>query len=87
MVITLQTRNTITIPLELRKALGLEPGDPIDARVEKGRLVLAPVSVVPRALCLSPSGEAKEAEAEADIEQGRISEFGSAEALIRDLEE
>lgn len=82
MIVTLQSRSTLTIPQELRKALRLEPGDPLEATVEAGRLVLTPVAVVPRTLRLTPSGEAKEAEAEADLRAGRISSFESAEDLL-----
>jgi bifunctional DNA-binding transcriptional regulator/antitoxin component of YhaV-PrlF toxin-antitoxin module len=84
-IITLQSRNTITIPRELRSALDLEPGMPLAARVEKGSLVLTPVAVVPRTVALSASGRAKEAEADEDIREGRVSEFESTEALLDEL--
>jgi len=32
----------VLIPRELREALGLRPGEPLDAEVEEGRLVLRP---------------------------------------------
>lgn len=32
----------VLIPQELREALGLRPGEPLDAEVEDGRLVLRP---------------------------------------------
>jgi AbrB family looped-hinge helix DNA binding protein len=85
MIITVQARNTITIPRELRQALELKPGSPMQARVEQGKLVLTPVAVVPRSLHLTASGEAKEAEADDDVRQGRISRFDSAERLLEDL--
>lgn len=85
MVVTLQTRNTITIPQELRRALKLEPGAPLDIRVEQGSLVLTPVAVVPRTLHLSSTGEAKEAEAEADVRAGRVSRYEDEHALLEDL--
>ncbi len=85
MIITLKARNTITIPLELRRSLQLKPGDPLEAHVEDGNLVLTPVAVVPRNLQLTESGEAKEAEADADLRNGRTARFESAEALLEDL--
>ncbi len=85
MIITLKARNTITIPLELRRSLHLRPGDPLDAHVEDGNLVLTPVAVVPRNLRLTKSGEAKEAEADADLQNGRMARFESADALLEDL--
>ena len=85
MIITVQARHTLTIPRSLRKTLRLEPGDPVEAKVEGGRLVLTPVAVVPRSLHLTPSGEAKEAEADADVRAGRVRSFDSAEELLDDL--
>ena len=87
MIVTLQSRNTITVPLEVRRALHLEPGDPLEAQVDKGRLVLTPVAVVPRSLRLSESGAAKEAEAEEDLREGRVEVFESAVAITDDLDD
>jgi bifunctional DNA-binding transcriptional regulator/antitoxin component of YhaV-PrlF toxin-antitoxin module len=85
MILTLQSRNTLTVPREIRQALALQPGDPLDAQIEQGRLVLTPVSVVPRSIRLSESGEAKERSADADIREGRVSTFASAEELLENL--
>jgi bifunctional DNA-binding transcriptional regulator/antitoxin component of YhaV-PrlF toxin-antitoxin module len=87
MILTMQSRSTITVPQELRELLGVGPGDPLEATVEKGRLIITPVAVVPRTLMLSKSGEKKEAEADRDIREGKVKSFGSAEELIRDLNE
>ena len=87
MIVTLQSRNTITVPLEVRRALHLEPGDPLEANVEGGRLVLTPVAVVPRSFQLAESGAAKEAEAEEDLRQGRVEVFETAASILDDLED
>lgn len=86
MIITVQARNNVTIPRLLRDQLKLEPGTPLEARVDKGSLVLTPVAVVPRVLRLSEKGEAKEREADEDIRQGRVTVFDSAEELLADLD-
>ena len=87
MIITVQSRSTLTIPQELRLALHLEPGDPLDAKIEGGRLVLTPVAVVPRSATLSPAGKLKEAEAEEDVRVGRVSTFADATELLAHLEQ
>ncbi len=87
MIVTLQSRNTITVPLEVRRALRLEPGDPLEANVEGGRLVLTPVAVVPRSLCLSEDGAAKESAAEEDLREGRVEVFETADAILGDLDD
>jgi len=82
MIVTLQARNVITIPRDLRNALRLQPGDSLEARVDRGRLVMVPISAVRQTLQLTESGRRKLAEAQADIDAGRISEFASASALL-----
>ena len=87
MILTMKSRSVITVPRELREGLGLEPGDPLDATVEHGRLVLTPVMMAPRTLALTESGRRKEAEADEDIKAGRVKSFDSVEDFIRDLNE
>lgn len=40
-------RGQITLPIEVRKALSLKPGDPLVVRVEEGKIVLEPAVVSP----------------------------------------
>ena len=40
-------RGQLTLPAEVRRALGLKPGDALVVRVEKGRVVLEPAVVLP----------------------------------------
>lgn len=40
-------RGQITLPIEVRKALSLKPGDPLVVRVEGGKIVLEPAVVSP----------------------------------------
>ena len=87
MILTMKARSVITVPRELREELGIEPGDPLDATVEHGRLVFTPVAMVPRTLTLTESGRRKEAEADEDIKAGRVKSFDSLEALMKDLNE
>ncbi|BAW02097.1 AbrB family transcriptional regulator [Thermus thermophilus] len=44
---SLSKRGQITLPAEVRQALGLKPGDPLVVRVEAGRVVLEPAVVLP----------------------------------------
>jgi AbrB family looped-hinge helix DNA binding protein len=38
----LSTKGQVVLPSRIRNKLGLRPGDPLDARVENGRIVLTP---------------------------------------------
>ena len=40
-------RGQLTLPAEVRRVLGLKPGDALVVRVEKGRVVLEPAVVLP----------------------------------------
>ncbi|AMA74840.1 hypothetical protein TthSNM11_01500 [Thermus thermophilus] len=44
---SLSKRGQITLPAEVRRALGLKPGDTLVVRVEAGRVVLEPAVVLP----------------------------------------
>lgn len=46
-VTQISKRGQITLPAEVRKMLGLEPGDTLVVRVEEGRIVLEPAVVLP----------------------------------------
>jgi antitoxin PrlF len=43
----LGSRGQVTLPADVRKAMGLRPGDTLVVRLEEGRLVLEPAVVVP----------------------------------------
>ncbi len=46
-LVQLGKRGQLTLPAEVRKALGLKPGDALVVRVEGGRVVLEPAAVLP----------------------------------------
>lgn len=46
-LVQLSSRGQITLPANVRKALGLRSGDAFRIRVEAGEVVLEPVEVVP----------------------------------------
>ena len=85
MIVMLSSRSTITLPANLREALGLEPGDPLQVELDDGRMVLTPVAIVPRRSVLSESGQRKERAADAQIGSGKVKTFTTAEDLIEDL--
>ena len=47
LIVQLNKRGQLTLPAEVRRALGLEPGDTLLLRVEKGKVVLEPAVVLP----------------------------------------
>ncbi|MDP2983834.1 MAG: AbrB/MazE/SpoVT family DNA-binding domain-containing protein [Candidatus Latescibacter sp.] len=87
MILTVQNRGTITISRELRKKIGIAPGDPLEASVEGGRLILTPVVVVPRTLILSESGKRLEEEVDQEIKDGKVRAFECLDDMEKYLEE
>jgi AbrB family looped-hinge helix DNA binding protein len=50
---TVGTKGQVVIPAEIRREIGLEPGQRVEVRVEEGRVVLRPI---PRDLITALSG-------------------------------
>ncbi|MBI3079907.1 MAG: AbrB/MazE/SpoVT family DNA-binding domain-containing protein [candidate division NC10 bacterium] len=46
--VILKGRGQITIPVKIRKTLGLDTGDLLEVEVSRGRIVLIPLQVVQR---------------------------------------
>ena len=46
--VVLKGRGQITIPIKIRKTLGLDTGDLLEIEVSRGRIVLIPLQVVQR---------------------------------------
>ncbi len=46
-LVQLSTRGQLTLPAEVRKALGLRAGDAFNVRIEDGEIVLGAVEVTP----------------------------------------
>ncbi len=48
MFITVSTKGQVVVPSRIRRKLGLQPGDSLEARVEGQHIVLTPRKVRPR---------------------------------------
>jgi AbrB family looped-hinge helix DNA binding protein len=48
----LSTKGQVVLPLPIRRKLGLRTGDPLDAKVEGGRIVLTPRTDRPRKISI-----------------------------------
>jgi len=66
--VNLSSRGQITVPAKVRKAAGVEPGDPLAISVEGGRIVITPAILLP---------------AESYTDE-RIAEFAEAAEMSRD---
>lgn len=87
-IATIRPKHQLTIPRAIRDKLHLAEGDQVIMREEAGRIVIEPAKVVPagQEYFSTPQWQAKEAEAEADVEAGRVSgPFADAELLLAHL--
>ena len=85
----ISSKRQIAIPQRVMTALNLKTGDEIDIRIENGTAYVVPVTTikVPReqAWFWTKEWQDREREADADITEGKIRDFDSIEALMKDL--
>lgn len=75
-IVTVKTKYQVVIPAKVRQEVGVEVGDILEAKVEKGKITLTPKTIVDRGIL----------EGLADVRQGRVSPaFSSAQEAIRYL--
>jgi len=74
-LVKIQRKGQVTIPTRLRAQLGLTDGDVVEARADKGRIVLTPKPVADREYTPDQRRiiDARLAKAEADVKAGRTS--------------
>jgi AbrB family looped-hinge helix DNA binding protein len=75
-IVTVKKKYQIVIPARLRREVGIDIGDLLEARVERGKIVYTPKSLIDRGI----------AESMADYKKGRsYGPFDSAEDMLRSL--
>lgn len=84
------TRNgQVTLPVSVRRKLGIEEGDIVEVMVEDDKAVLLPKKIVDKSQSYFWTKEWQEAEKEAseDIKDGRVKAFDNVDELMKDLGE
>ncbi|MDY7018686.1 MAG: AbrB/MazE/SpoVT family DNA-binding domain-containing protein [Chloroflexota bacterium] len=79
----------ITLPVSVRKELGVEEGDLVEIEVIDEKAVLMPKKLVDKnqAYFWTKRWQEGEREADEDIRAGRVRNFDSVEELVEDLEQ
>ena len=77
----------ITLPANIRKALGINEGDYLEAEVQDNKVVLIPQMVTAKfeSVELSRKGEEMLQESIEDVKQGKVKEFDNVDDLITSL--
>ena len=75
-IVTVKNKYQVVIPQRVRELVGVQVGDVLEARAEKGRIVFTPKSIVDRAI----------AEGLDDLKRGRVhGPFASANEMLAAL--
>jgi len=87
-VVQLDQAGRLILPVALRRAIRLEPGDYVELKVRDDSLVLTPKVLVDKsqAYFWTVAWQAGERQADADIAAGRVAAFDDVEDLIADLD-
>ena len=73
-LVTVKTKYQVTLPIAVRKAVGVEVGDMLEAKVEGKKITLTPKSLIDRELALALE----------DVKAGRLSPvFTNVDAGLR----
>ncbi len=77
----------ITLPATIRRALGIKPGDYLEAEIQGNKLMLTPQVFVEKSesVMLSQQGEQMLEEALDDIQAGRVKDADDVESMIAEL--
>jgi len=86
-LIKVKAKAQITLPAKVRRALGIEEGDYLEAKVEGNKVVLIPQTLITKfpPVALSEQGEKMLKEALEEVRAGKVKEHESAESLINEL--
>jgi AbrB family looped-hinge helix DNA binding protein len=84
----LRPRGQLTIPAEIRKAVNLEEGDPVEIEIVPDGILLKPRKVIDatQAWFWTPAWQAGEREASQELERAEGKTFDSAEAFLASLD-
>lgn len=82
-------KGQLTIPLEIRKALQLEEGDPVALEITDSGILLRPQKMIDadQAWFWSEAWQAGEREASADIESGRVEIHKTSDDFLSSLDD
>lgn len=86
-LVRIKDKAQITLPVEVRRQLGVGTGDYVKIEMRDGEAVIKPQLVADRfpTVRLSAEGQRRVEEAEAEIEAGRGQTYNNVEDLIEDL--
>jgi antitoxin MazE len=88
-LIQLKTKAQITLPVKMRRKLGIKQGDYLEATLQGEKIILTPIKAVDRSEAWFWSKEWQEGErrADEDLKAGRYTVHDTMEDLVKSLRE
>ena len=86
--ISVQRRNLISLPKQIRERLHIEEGDILDVRVEGNKIIMEPYKLVPasQAFFWTKKTQTDMSEAQQDVVSNRVREFSNVEEFLKGLD-
>ena len=83
--ISVQRRNLISLPKQIREKLHIEEGDILDVRVEGNKIIMEPYKLVPasQAFFWTKKTQTDISEAQQDVVSNRMREFSNVEEFLK----
>jgi AbrB family looped-hinge helix DNA binding protein len=87
--VSVQRRNLITLPKEVRKKLKISEGDILDLRISENKIIMEPYKLVPSSQAYFWNKKTQEdiLEAREDVKAGRVREVSSIDEFLEGLED
>lgn len=87
--VSVQNRNLISLPKEIREALKIDIGDVLDVRIEGNKIVIEPFKLAPssQAYFWADNTQKDLLEAKEDVDAGRVRNFTNVDDFMDGLDD
>ncbi len=86
-LIQLKTKAQLTLPVKIRRALGLERGDYLEANLQDDKIILTPIKAINKseAWFWSKEWQAGERQVDEDLKAGRYTDYSNPKDFLDSL--
>lgn len=86
--VSVQKRNLVSIPREIRERLKISEGDVLDVKIEGNKIVMEPYKLIPssQAYFWTEATQKDMLEAKEDVKAGRVRKFENADEFVKGLD-
>ena len=86
--VSVQRRNLISLPKEVRDRLKITEGDLLEVRVEGNKIIMEPYKLIPssQAYFWTEKTQKDMIEAKKDVDSGRVRDFSNVDEFLKGLD-